>query len=802
MNKNKMATVAVLSKKFIAAAVFGLAVTASAENPISSYHYLADPSAASDGDTFYILTDTDDMCVSSDPFAYNIVGLYAFSSKDMVNWTDHGMVFQSKREFGTYPGNTWASGIAVRNGRAFIVYPDASNGVGLITAPSIDGPYTDPIKEAYNVNYIAAIPTQWDPKPSVIGNCDDIDHCFDPGIFFDDDGTGYVIFGGGSDKSVNRPIGNNFDLIKFSEDNGKVTLDRNSLTRISAEKSFEAPYIHKHGDWYYISFNNSGQEIGYGMSKNPAGPYSYKGIAIGAVWQINDCETTEYHGCDGGNNHQGFADFKGKTYAVYHDRRLVRAKEHPASLGVIDPEPGNHRSVSIDEITYAADGTMNKLVFTKEGPKQVGKFDPYQTYKALTSSKQRNVRSRTDWTKGQAVKHVLTPLSGGNKESWIRVTGVDFGNGAENLRIKAANVGNGNKVEIHKGSVTGALAGSCELTKTSGWQSYTDNDCAMTGLTGVVDQLFFVFKGAADSTMGILEWEFQGTKREPEPQTAHNDTKTPWTVPGIVQAEDFDDPGYGAGNDSYYEDDADNHSCTDAGKEAECSKYRDGTGVDIYKKSEKKTVVGYIRKGEWLEYSVNAAAAGDYTMYIAAASSGGASLSVSVNGEDAGEVAIPAASSAGEEENFDDYNKISTNVTLTAGVNIIRITAAADWFDLDYFNLVKGKDAVDDNPLGDAPVVTDPTTDPSIGSSSSTDPSVDSSGDPSTGGVTSIANVHFLVNAVHAYNVFDLRGKKVGSVEFAGKAAAQALKAAGFGKGMYMLKQVDGAKTMMVNAAR
>lgn len=732
--------------------IAGLATFGLAENPISSYHYLADPSAASDGDTFYILTDTDDMCVSTDPFQYNIIGLYAFSSKDMVNWTDHGLIFQSKREFGTYPGNTWASGIAVRNGRPFIVYPDGASGVGMITAPSIDGPYTDPIKEAYNVNYIAA---NW--GGSVIGGCDDIDHCFDPGIFFDDDGSGYVIFGGGSASSQKRPIGNNFDLIKFSESNGKVTVDKNSLKRISAEKSFEAPYIHKHGDWYYISFNNSSQEIGYGMSKNPAGPYTYKGIAIGAVWQINDCET---HSCDGGNNHQGFADFKGKTYAVYHDRRLVRAKEHPASLGVADPEPGNHRSVSIDEITYAADGSINKLVFTKEGPKQVGKFDPFNTYKALTSSKQRNVRSRTDWTKGQPVKHVLTPLA--TKESWIRVTGVDFGNGAENLRIKAANVGDNNKVEIRKGGVTGTLAGTCTLAKTSGWQSYTDNDCAMSGLSGVVDQLFFVFKGTKDSTMGILEWEFQGTKREPEPQTPFGGKATP--IPGKLEMENFDEPGYGAGNDSYYENDEEDHGETE---------YRKGTGVDIYKKAT-GYIVGYNQKGEWLEYTVNVAKDGDYTMYAAVASANETSgFQLSVDGKALTDtIMVPKAASG--EENYDDYNKVKRNISLTAGSHIIRFTVTGDWMDIDYINFLEGKDAPDTEPI---PGKED---DPSL----------------------AIGSVKFDVASAAEYNVFDLQGHLKGSVSLTGKNAVQVLNAAGFAKGVYMLKQVGGSKKMLVNSAK
>ncbi len=44
---------------------------------ISTYHYLADPSAGSDGDTFYILTDVDDYSPQKD-FNYDIVGLNAF----------------------------------------------------------------------------------------------------------------------------------------------------------------------------------------------------------------------------------------------------------------------------------------------------------------------------------------------------------------------------------------------------------------------------------------------------------------------------------------------------------------------------------------------------------------------------------------------------------------------------------------------------------------------------------------------------------------------------------------------------
>ena len=736
-------------EKIAFAATLGLSISAYADNPISTYHYLADPSAAADDSTFYILTDVDDYSPQKN-YDYDIVGLNAFTSQDMKNWTDHGMVFRSKREFGDYPNNTWASGIAVHKGRIYIVYPNGASGVGMLTATSIDGPYTDPVKETHGVNYIAA-----SYGSSVIGGCDGIAHCFDPGIFIEDDGTGYVIFGGG--ENGQRPYGNNLDIIKFTENNGKITIDKNSLTRVSAQNSFEAPYIHKKGNKYYLSFNTPPQVIDYGMADKITGPYTFVGTVIPGISSVPDAHN------EGGNNHQGFAEFQGKWYAVYHDRRLVTADEHPGSCTQSGqctncPNKENHRSVSIDELTWNGD-KMNKLTFTREGPKQIKNFDPYRTYKALTSSKQRNVRSRTDWTKGKPVVHVLTPLA--TKESWIRVSGVDFGNGAQNLRIKAANVGDGNKIEIHTGSVSGTLAGSCELAKTSGWNDYADNDCEMSGLTGVVDQLFFVFKGSKDSTMGVLEWEFQGTKREPEPQQPFGGKA--WAIPGKIEMENFDEPGYGAGSDSYSDNDTDDHGAESNGG----ASYREGTGVDIYKKAT-GYVVGYNQTGEWLEYTVEVAAAGDYTIYAAVASANAtSSFKLSIDGEDiTEEIAVPQATSG--EDNYDEYNKVKANVTLAAGKHILRFTVTGDWMDIDYINFLQGKDAEDAEPIGPL----------------------------------AIGDVRFQNRTSQAYRVYGLSGKMLGTLDLDGTDASSALKAAGYTRGVYMLKQVQGGKSFLVNTTK
>ena len=156
-------------------------------------------------------------------------------------------------------------------------------------------------------------------------------------------------------------------------------------------------------------------------------------------------------------------------------------------------------------------------------------------------------------------------------------------------------------------------------------------------------------------------------------------------LPGKVEMENFDIPGTGKENKSYSDADADNHACTDEGKEAECADLREGTGVDIYKKAT-GYVVGHNQEGEWLEYSVNVKEAGDYTVFASVATSNSTSgFTLSVDGENIGEFALSGSS-------FDDFTLAKTNVVLPAGEHILRMTVTGSWFDIDYLHFAKGKD--------------------------------------------------------------------------------------------------------------
>ncbi|MBR6942361.1 MAG: carbohydrate-binding protein [Fibrobacter sp.] len=689
----------------------GFGVSSLADNPISTYHYLADPGAAADDEYFYIITDSDDPAPYNSG-SYEIFALYGFRSKDMQNWTDFGIIYDARKVNGI--GAIWASGIAVdpKSGTLYIVFPDGGGGgIGYIKAPGIDGPWTNAVGQG---------------KDKLVGGrgiigCDGVSWCFDPGIFIDDDGTTYVTWGGGESNS--RPNTDNFDIVKLNDakdapvGNGSHVKVNNLPTR----KMLEASYIHKHGNTYYFSYSTGWQQgaptIDYGTSNNVMGPYTWKGTILGDP-------SMNGRSINGNNNHHGIAEFKGHSYVVYHDRRIAKGHNGleviPADDGRPNPNEGYHRSVSVDEMFYNADGTIKQVVCTNEGPEQIENFDPYDVYPALTSSKQKGIRSRSNFVQGKKAEHVLLPLS--SKESWLRVSGVDFGTAATGFVVEAASAADNNKIEIRTGSATGTLAGTCTLKNTGSKTSYAETKCDVEGLKGIVKQLFLVFKGDRDSTMAIKSWGFEGSgSTPPEPQKPFGGKAA--EIPGKIEMENFDEPGSGRGSEikSYSDNDAEDHGIAEGDKS-----YREGTGVDIYKKAT-GYVVGYNQADEWLEYTVNIKEAGDYTMFASVATDNStASFTLSVDDKSVAEVPVSGSS-------WDDFVKVKANVTLPAGEHILRFTVTGDWFDIDYMNFAKGKDAKDPE---------------------------ESSGDST---IAIHKGIRMDVASVATFDVFDLTGKKVAS---------------------------------------
>jgi len=132
---------------------------------------------------------------------------------------------------------------------------------------------------------------------------------------------------------------------------------------------------------------------------------------------------------------------------------------------------------------------------------------------------------------------------------------------------------------------------------------------------------------------------------------------TPVSLPGTVQAENFDNGGINA---AYWDKDAGNKGGV----------YR-STDVDIQTTADTGGGynVGWMAAGEWLQYTVSVAAAGTYTLQLRVASAQqGGTLHVEFEGTDAtGPMTIPATGS------YQTWTTISRPVTLDAGTQAMRV---------------------------------------------------------------------------------------------------------------------------------
>ncbi len=231
----------------------------------------------------------------------------------------------------------------------------------------------------------------------------------------------------------------------------------------------------------------------------------------------------------------------------------------------------------------------------------------------------------------------------------------------------------------------------------------------------------------------------------------------PLDIPGKIEMEDFDISGVGKGNTSYNELDSEDHGAGEGG-----TSYRAGTGVDIYKKAT-GYIVGYNQAGEWLEYTVKVAETGTYTMKASVASANNtSSFKLSMDGKDiTEEIAVPQASSG--EDNFDEYNAVEANVSLTEGEHILRFTVTGDWMDIDYIEFCK----------------------------ESCDEKV---------GLAHVRMTTF--ESENSFNVFSATGKHLGRVDMNGASVGASLKKAGFARGVYMVRSIGGDRIHRVKVAK
>lgn len=288
-------------------------------NPVVTYKYLGDPAALVHDGTLYIYAGHDEC---PPPQQYYLMNKWCIlSTKDMKTFTEHSYKMQAK-SFAWAKGEAWASQVIERNGKFYwyvtVEHKDIpGKSIGVAVADSPVGPFKDARGSALVTNDMTTEYTK-------IG-WDDID----PTVFIDDDGQAYLIWG-------------NTQCYYAKLKENMTELD-GPIVPVDLPRFTEAPWIHKRGEWYYLSYASEFPEkICYAMSKSITGPWEYKGILNELAGNSN-------------TNHQAIIEFNDEWYFIYHN-------------GAINPHGcGFRRSVCIDRLYYNPDGTMQRIIMTTEG---------------------------------------------------------------------------------------------------------------------------------------------------------------------------------------------------------------------------------------------------------------------------------------------------------------------------------------------------------------------------------------------------------------------------------------------------
>lgn len=437
-------------------------------NPLYTQRFGADPGMLVWDGRLYVYTTNDAVTTDADGNVQentysNIRTINCISSADLTNWTDHGPIPVAGPEgAATWAVNSWAPCAAHKvidgKDKFFLYFCNGGNGVSVLSADHPAGPWTDPLGHGLITR---AVP-----------NCANVLWLFDPAVFVDNDGTGYLFFGGGVPEGQQANPGT-IRCVQLGED---------MISLVGEPQTIEAPYvfedsgINRIGDTYYYTYcsnfttqgndmNITNGAIQYMTADHPMGPYTYRGEFF---------KNPEFFFGVGGNNHHSIIEFKGEYYLAYHARTVEKV------MGI----GGNYRSPHLNKLNLNEDGSLGMVAGNMQGVKQLCPFDPYQQVPAATMFREGGI---------QVDGHTDTLVKAASG-SWMHLRGVDFAKGASKFTFCASSE-NGGAVKLTVGNLTAQPL--CVAEVPAGGQM-TQITVDMANVTGE-NELYIAFAG--DVTM-------------------------------------------------------------------------------------------------------------------------------------------------------------------------------------------------------------------------------------------------------------------------------------------------------------
>lgn len=206
----------------------------------------ADPALVIFGDRYWLYPTTDGT------EGWMATSFKAFSSPDLVTWTDHGEILRLGHDVKWAASRAWAPAIAQRDGKYFF-YFTADGSIGVATSDSPTGPFTDLGRPLIADGDYAGIP-------------------IDPSVFQDVDGAWYLLWG----NQVAHIVPLNDDMMSFDSEEVREWVPTGFR---------EAITVHRRGDYYYASWSENDTRdpeyrVRYATSRSLAGPWNDRGVLI------------------------------------------------------------------------------------------------------------------------------------------------------------------------------------------------------------------------------------------------------------------------------------------------------------------------------------------------------------------------------------------------------------------------------------------------------------------------------------------------------------------------------------------
>jgi acetylxylan esterase len=163
---------------------------------------------------------------------------------------------------------------------------------------------------------------------------------------------------------------------------------------------------------------------------------------------------------------------------------------------------------------HGTDANLNaRYVIPFLGLDQLGPTDPVPVCTVVSAYSQVEAETYNSKSAGIQIESCSEggqDLAGIQNGTYVAYKHVDFGGGAASFQARVASGASSGNIELHLDNLTGVQIGTCAVTNSGGWLTWTTQTRSVGGAAGVHD-LYLKFTGGSGNLLNLNWWRFTST---------------------------------------------------------------------------------------------------------------------------------------------------------------------------------------------------------------------------------------------------------------------------------------------------